>query len=48
MSVLGTNWKTNLGAIGIALGVASTVLTQVSEGTFTLDSGMIAAQPRRR
>lgn len=47
MAILGTNWKTNLGAVGVLLGSVGAVATGVADGTFHLDgetiSGIVGA-----
>lgn len=42
-NILGTSWKTNLGAIGTALAVIATIITQISNGTFVFDSTTISS-----
>lgn len=41
MNVLGTNWKTNVGAVGVILSTVGTILAQVANGTFVFDATTI-------
>lgn len=36
------NWKTNLGAAGLALGTIGAIATAVSNGTFSIDAQTIS------
>lgn len=42
MPILGANWKTTVGGIGTLLGAIGAIATQVSTGTFTLDTATIS------
>lgn len=41
--MLGTNWRTNLGAIGVALGTVATIISSVANGSFVLNTETISA-----